>query len=392
MNNKIWHAANRVWCGEFARNISLYASDYNISTALKVPPKLEEFRTIQPVVKHRRETCGRFYTIPATDKKQLFNHGGLPKNYEKLAKTWNEFCLMVRPPAVEIMEYIEQTNFNRGINRFVLYGEDGAGKSLTLAHLMHYGYQQEYMLLHVPWVPNWMKRAKETANSTTNEGTLDLPLDGAAWLTHFKNQNTPLLAKLGLTVSRDYVWSKRETTPAGAPLMALIEHGISRAKFSCDAIAALLQELKQHSCAGRTRTMVLIDGFNAFFHPHTRILTENKMRISPDRISLTKAFLDITRNDWTNGVCVLTVDRLAVTEDRMASCLPMYLLYREGFEHLDPFIPVRVNNYDEAEFHSCIQYYLDRKWIQTTMPGFEEELKMLSCRNPYQLMQLSASL
>ncbi|XP_058065340.1 small ribosomal subunit protein mS29 [Anopheles bellator] len=378
-------AVQGCWSGR-----SLYSS----LAATKGLPKLDDFRTIeQDPDRHGRTTVGRFYTIPNDVRKQLFSHGGLPKNFEKQIKTFNECCLMVRRPALEIMEHLRRTDFGRPVNRFVLYGEDGAGKSLCLAHLLHYGHQQQYVLVHVPWLPNWLKRPKETANSSTTEGSLDLPLDGAAWLVHFKNQNGPLLDRLALTVSRDYVWTKRETTPAGAPLLTLIEHGINRAKFSCDVIAGLLKELKQHSTAGRARTMVVIDGYNALFHPHTRILTENKVRLTPDRITLTTPFVDITRNDWTNGVCVLAVDRLALTEDRMASCLPLYLLYREGFEHLDPMVPVRVDGYDDTEFHSCIQYYLDRKWIQSTeQPGFDVELKMLSCQNPYQLMQLCASL
>uniref|UniRef100_A0A182R035 Small ribosomal subunit protein mS29 n=1 Tax=Anopheles farauti TaxID=69004 RepID=A0A182R035_9DIPT len=373
----------------------------------KQAPQLDEFRTReQNAASHGPATIARFYTVPVDVRKQIFAHGGLPKSFEKQVKTFNECALMVRRPAVEIMEYLRRTDFTRPVNRFVLYGEDGAGKSLTLAHLLHYGFQQRYVLVHVPWVPNWMKRAKETANSSTVEGAIDLPLDGAAWLVHFKSQNAPLLAELGLTVSRDYVWTKRETTPAGAPLLDLVEHGINRAKFSCDAIAALLQELKQHSSAGRTRTLVLIDGFNAFFQPYTRLLTENKARITPDQITLTKPFLGITRNDWTNGACIVTIDRMvaefakttgatAKTRDGIAALSEPAVTVvdtRECFEHLDPFVPVRVDGYDDTEYYSCIQYYLERKWIQTTEPGFEDELKMLSCQNPYQLMQLSASL
>ncbi|XP_049300250.1 28S ribosomal protein S29, mitochondrial [Anopheles funestus] len=373
----------------------------------KIKPKLDEFRTTeQTVANHQRTTIGRFYTIPIDVRKKVFGHGGLPKSFEKQIKTFNECSLMVRLPAVEIIEYIKRTDFNRPVNRFVLYGEDGAGKSLTLAHLLHYGFQQQYVLIHVPWVPNWMKRAKETANSTTKEGAIDLPLDGAAWLLHFKSQNGSLLKDLGLTVSRDYVWTKREITPAGAPLLDLVEHGINRAKFSCDAIAALLHELKQHSNAGRARTMVLIDGFNAFFQPYTRLLTENKARVKPEQLTLTDPFLSITRNDWNNGICVVTIDQMvaefkdksksqpnASDVENISSQPPLSVIdSRECFEHLDPFVPVRVVGYDDAEYYSCIQYYLERKWIQTTELGFDDELKMLSCQNPYQLMQLCASL
>lgn len=357
------------------------------------PQKLDDFRTGESnPVRHNQSHLSRFYTIPADVRKQIFAHGGFPKTYEKQIKTFNEACLMVRPAAVELIGHLNATDFRRPANRFVLYGEDGAGKSMVLAHLLHYGFCQEFVLVHVPWVPNWMKRAKETAISGTREGCLDLPLDGAAWLVHFKNQNAPLLAKLDLKVSRDYVWSKRETTPAGAPMLELIDHGINRAKFSCDAIAALLGELKEQSTAGRVKTMVVIDGFNAFFNPHTRILTENKVRVTPDKLTLTRPFLDITGADWCNGVCIVAVDRMALTEDRMESTLPMYQLRREGFEHLDPFVPVRVDNYSEEEFHSAVQYYLNRKWIQITKDGFDKELEFLSGKNPFKLMQLSASL
>ncbi|XP_058119749.1 small ribosomal subunit protein mS29-like [Anopheles ziemanni] len=353
---------------------------YSTVTANSLMQKLDEFRTSeQNPVNHDRTALSRFYTVPVEVYRQIFAHRGVPKNFEKQVKTFNECCLMVRQPAVEIMEHLQRNDFDRPVNRFVLYGEDGAGKSLTLTHLLHYGYQQQYVLVHVPWVPNWMRRGLGTDNVRTIDGATDLPLVGAAWLVHFKRQNGPLLNRLGLTVSSDYVWSKRETTPAGSSLVGLVEHGIRRAKFASDIIAALLHELKLHSCSGQVKTMVMIDGFNAFFHPDTRIPFANP-------------FLDITRNDWTNGVCVLTVDRLAQIEHWTSSCLPKSLLHREGFEHLDPFVPIRVDSYNEAEYESCIQYYLDRKWIQEHKPGFNEELKLLSCRNPFQLMRLCSSL
>lgn len=355
--------------------------------------KLEDFRTGESnPAAHNSSHLSRFYTVPVDVRKQVFSYGGFPKTFEKQIKTFNETCLMVREPAVEIINYMNGADYSKPANRFVLYGKDGVGKSLVLAHMLHYGYSREFLLVHVPWVANWMKRVKETANSTTHEGCLDLPLDGAAWLMHFKNQNAKLLSKLDLKVSRDYVWTKRETTPAGAPMLELIDHGINRAKFSCDAIAALLGELKQQSTEGKAKTMVVVDGFNAFFHPHTRITTENKVRVTPDKVTLTKPFLDITRPDWSNGVCILAVDRMALTEDRMESELPMYQLRREGFEHLDPFVPIRVDNYTEEEYYSCVQYYLNRKWIQQTESGFDKELEFLSGRNPFKLMELCASL
>lgn len=40
------------------------------------------------------------------------------------------------------------------------------------------------------------------------------------------------------------MWSKREKTEAGAPLAQLVEHGISRVKYACDVVDALIKEIK----------------------------------------------------------------------------------------------------------------------------------------------------
>ncbi|XP_055910940.1 28S ribosomal protein S29, mitochondrial [Eupeodes corollae] len=355
--------------------------------------KLSESRTLEGnTSKHSSNNLAKFYQIPAEDKKTLFTHGGLPKSFEKQVKTFGETCLMVREPALEVIDYIKSSNLSNPTVRYVLYGDDGVGKSLVMAHIIHYGFQNGFLLVHVPWVANWFKRPKETANSSSIEGFIDLPFDAAGWLVHFKTQNAKLLSTLDLKTTKDYVWSKRETTPSGSTLSELIEHGITRVKFASDTIAALIAELKQHSTAGKCKIMVAVDGYNAFFHPITRIVADNKAKISPNKVTLTQPFLDITNYDWCNGVCVLSVDKLASSENYRESFMPRYLLDKEGFEHLDPFVPIRVDNFNEKEFRSCIDYYLDRRWIQNCEQGFDEELKFLSASNPYRLMNICAPL
>lgn len=363
------------------------------TSASEVSVTLEDFRTLESnPTKHEAKHLGRFYTISPEEKKQLFTYGGLPKKFAIQTKTFAETCLMVREPAVEIIKHLNNTNFNKPTNRFVLYGRDGAGRSLTMAHILHYGLVNDFILVHISWVADWFKKPKETSNSQTKEGFIDINLDAAAWLVHFKTQNTEILAKLDLKCSREYVWSIRESTPAGAPLTDLIEHGVNRVKFATDTISVLLDELKQQSTEGKCKTMVAIDGFNAFFHPKTRILGDQKAKISPDKVTITAPFLNITNCDWNNGVCLLIVDRLALTDDRMASELPKYQLRRTGFEHLDPFIPIRVDNYTDEEYHNCYEYYLNRKWIQLQSDGLEGELDFLSGKNPYRFMEICAPL
>lgn len=355
--------------------------------------KLDDFRTLETdPTKHEAKHLGRFYTINSDVKKQLFTYGGLPKKFATQTKTFAETCLMVRQPAVEIINILNNTNFNRPTNRFVLYGRDGAGRSLTMAHLLHYGLVNDFILVHVPWVADWFKKPKETSNSLTKEGFIDINLDAAAWLIHFKTQNATILAKLDLKCSREYVWSQRESTLAGAPLTELVEHGINRVKFATDTISILMEELKQQSTEGKCKTMVAIDGFNAFFHKKTKILGEFKVKITSDQVTIGAPFLNITKSDWNNGVCVLIADRLALTADRMESELPKYLLRRTGFEHLDPFIPIRVDYYNDEEYNNCYEYYLNRKWIQMQSPGLKDELDFISGRNPYRFMEVCAPL
>lgn len=385
-----------------AANVTKSSRCFSAAAAAALPPSAipaaddlsaEPFRTNEnSPSKQSLQQTAKFYRQSPEVKKQLFTHGGIPKTYDRQLKTFGESCLMVRQPAIELIHYIRTADLSKPANRYVLYGKDGVGKSLTLNHVLHYGHENDFVIVHVPWVPNWFKKPKEKANSITREGCIDLPIDAAAWLIHFKLQNAHILPRLGLKCSRDYVWSKRETTPAGATLLELIEHGIARIKFASDTVAVLLEELKEQSTAGRCKTMVAIDGYNAFFYPETLILTDHRAKVTPEQVTLTRPFLNITDHDWCNGVCVLVVDRLALNANRMESELPRYLLGKEGFEHLDPMVPIRVDNYDQQEFDSCIDYYVNRKWIQSKEPGFDKELQFLSNSNPYSLMQLCRSL
>lgn len=382
------------------RPFALIKSNIRLRSTIASEPtlsaKLEDFRTLETdPSKHDAKHLGRFYTISPEVSKQLFTYDGLPKSFKKQTKTFAEMCLMVRKPAVEIIDHLKRTNFNNPTNRFVLYGSNGSGRSLTLSHILHYGLVNDFILVHIPWAPNWMQRPHESSNHPTKQGFIDINLDAAAWLLHFKTQNAATLAKLNLKCSREYVWSAREITAVDAPLTELVEHGINRVKFATDVVTVLLDELKQQSTEGKCRTMVAIDGFNVFFHTTTNILDDFRRKVTPDQVTITAPFLNITKWDWNNGVCLLTVDCMGLyglDEARMDSELPMYQLGRKGFEHLDPFIPIRVDKYNDEEYHNCYEYYLDRNWIQLNSPGLEQELSFISGQNPYRFMEVCGPL
>ncbi|XP_033214723.1 28S ribosomal protein S29, mitochondrial isoform X2 [Belonocnema kinseyi] len=353
---------------------------------------LQIFRTSESnPANHTKEHLKRFYTIPPEEKQRLFQSGGFKKSFEVDIKTFAECAIMVRQPALEIISYLRQSNYTKPINKYVVYGEHGCGKTVTLAHLLHYGLNTQHVLIHVPWVQNWFKYPKEYSNSLIREGLMDLPIDAATWLAQFRFQNKNLLPGLDITVSKHYTWSQRESTAKGSPIVDMVDFGINRIKFASEVIMTLMAELKQASIAGKCKMMVVIDGYNAFFANHTRIKNEQKKFVPANQVTLTHAFLDITRSDWNNGTVIVSVDKIAVKEPK-ESKLPRYLLQKEGFEHLDPFLPISVGNYDNEEFEMIIEYYKDRKWLRDISPDGVREVQLLTAGNPLKITEFCAGL
>lgn len=72
------------------------------------------------------------------------------------------------------------------------------------------------------------------------------------------------------------------------------------------------------------------------------------------------------------------------------TCFESNLLF-QGFEHLDPFVPIEVGRYTDKEFLSCANYYRDRLWLRGPS-DLETELKFTSASNPYNFMLQCAPL
>ncbi|XP_058809360.1 small ribosomal subunit protein mS29 [Phymastichus coffea] len=361
----------------------------NLSTApqaVRVQEELTQtFKTTENnPVNHDERHLGKFYTIPSGQLKTIFSHG-LTNEYKKIITTFTEACLMVRKPALDIFECLAQTNYKKPVNKYVIYGGYGCGKSSTLLHVIHHGYCSNKIIVHIPWATHWYLGPKEVANSTTKDGLVDLPIDAAAWLVNFKKQNADVLARTDLKLSKSYEWSPEDTSLKNSPLLDTIGLGIERIKYACDIVDALMTELKEACIAGKCKVLVAIDGFNALFADTTRVKDEQKQMVPSARISLTRSFLNITKSDWCNGEVVVVVDEKA-TEERRNSHLPRYLLSEKGFEHMDPFLPIAVENYSRDEFDTVIEYYKNRKWIRELTADGHKELKVISGANPRKLM------
>lgn len=69
---------------------------------------------------HIYNDVGKFYTLPPPDIKHYFQLGGIPKQFSELSQAFNETCIMVRKPFLEVRDYLAQANYSNLPMKFVL--------------------------------------------------------------------------------------------------------------------------------------------------------------------------------------------------------------------------------------------------------------------------------
>ncbi|XP_057649365.1 28S ribosomal protein S29, mitochondrial isoform X2 [Chionomys nivalis] len=341
--------------------------------------------------KHGEQHEGQYYSIPLQDLKTVFPHG-LPPRYMMQVKTFGEACLMVRKPALELLGYLKNTKFTHPAVRYLLYGEKGTGKTLSLCHAVHFCAKHDWLVLHIPDAHLWVKNCRELLQSTYNSERFDQPLEASTWLKNFKTTNKRFLSQI--KVQGKYVWNKRESTEKGSPLGEVVEQGITRVRNATDAVGIVLKELRSQSSEGHFRLLVAVDGVNALWG-RTTLKREDRTLIAPEELSLVHSLRKMVKNDWHGGAIVLSLSQTGSLFKSRAAYLPHELLGKEGFDALDPFLPILISNYNPKEFESSFQYYLENNWLQHEKAPTEEgrkELKFLSNCNPGQLERLCAAL
>ncbi|NXT80058.1 RT29 protein, partial [Zapornia atra] len=212
--------------------------------------------------KHTAQHEGRHYSIPLEEVKVVFPHG-LPPRFQQQIKTFNEACLMVRKPALELFTYLKSSNFAHPAVRYVIYGEKGTGKTMTLCHVVHYCSRQGWLVLHIPDAHLWVKNCRELMQSSYHKDRLDQPLQASTWLKNFKASNERFLREI--KTQKKYVWGKRESTEEGRPLGEVVEQGLARVRSASDAVGVVLKEVKDQCGLGSFRLLVAVDGVNALW-------------------------------------------------------------------------------------------------------------------------------
>ncbi|XP_068426130.1 small ribosomal subunit protein mS29 [Clinocottus analis] len=336
---------------------------------------------------------GQYYTLPSAHIRTLFPHG-LPRRYQQQLKTFNEACVMVRQPALEVISYLKKADYSQPSLRYVFYGLKGSGKTMSLCHALHFCYTQGWLVLHVPDAHLWVKNCKELLPSSYNAARFDQPLQATDWLRNFKITNEHFLSKI--KTKQRYSWTKREFTEEGSPLGQLVDQGIARVKSSSDVVGAVMKELRAQSGQPESdfRLAVAVDGVNALWGRST-IKKEDKSPVEPEELTLVYNLRKLMSSSWTGGAIITTLSQTGSLYTSKSSYLPQELLGERGFDRMDPLIPVSVPNYSEKEFESSYLYFMDRQWLQHPQSRTEEgkkELVFLSNRNPSMLERICAFL
>ncbi|KAK2155125.1 hypothetical protein LSH36_248g02005 [Paralvinella palmiformis] len=350
-------------------------------------PKISVFRTSESnPVKHTLAHSGLYYKVESEEYNRYMKAG----QHEKLHKmgiAFNEHCVMVREPALEIFECIRATDLSLPAIRYIIYGQLGAGKSVTLAHVMSFCGRLGWFVVHVPWFERFMKYPKEVQVSSHNKDRVDTPVECAEWLNYFKEMNAHLIPEVKL--QHTYVWNRRESTEAGASLSELLEYGASRSKYAADVMGAVLKELRVQSSKGILKTLVALDGVNALWLPSKISRIDNRnLKYKPDELTVVHNLKKMLTNDWSGGAIMSIVDTRCSPVDQKESYMPRYLLTKEAIDMLEPHIPIHIQNYSDKEAQSCLEYFIDRKWIMKqeglTMEG-QREILFLSSQNPLEM-------
>jgi len=356
---------------------------------------------------HTLNDTGLFYKLPDDVYSRMttpeWNTLAFPHRYQKCASIFNEACMMIREPGLEIVNILEQTDYKLPVNRFLLYGPHGCGKSMTLQYIVHYALARNWLV--VPTYHTWNfvtyhhrfkeHKRQEHVMSQWNSERIDQPERAAEWLKTFRLINKPLLSELKTT--KDYVWSRHESTQKGSTFNQLIDAGVARIKIASDVIGALIREIRLQQDVNFPRTLVVTDCVNALFGS-TKYRLEYGVGVEAHQLTFVHHMKKLLSNEWSNGAVVTALDQSIfstpdLTVKPVSSEHPFDCLGQAGFDCLDPHIPVHVPPYTDQEMLSQLAYYIDNKWLsgKSLSQAGEAELMMLSANNPRELALLCAS-
>ncbi|CAK8692438.1 unnamed protein product [Clavelina lepadiformis] len=355
---------------------------------------------------HSMDDVSLMYTIPVEHYKRMspakWNNKAFSHRFQRMCSAFGESCLMIRKPGLELVNYLKHTNPEKAVNRYIIHGKTGCGKSMTLQYALHYCMSNNWLIL--PAYHFWdnvkfnyhtkLKRKGELTVSQFNKDRLDQPVYSLKWLETFGWLNQKLLGEIKTTTK--YIWSKHESSEEGTSLSALVDLGKARPRHSTDVIGCIMKEIRLQDHTTMPSVLVAVDCINAAFGK--TLMKYDGKPVTTDQLSFMCNFKKILSNDWKNGAVVGALDTLGLrqseTTDLVEGEHPYDLLGREGFDLLDPHILIHVQPYTDQEVLAQLAYYKDCKWLidRSLTAAGEAEIIQLCGNNPADITNYCAGL
>lgn len=325
--------------------------------------------------------------LPIVGREKIFN-----KEYTGFLKTIDMVPIMVRKPALTVMDKMRENLTKTENEQILIYGDPGHGKRHTLAHLLHFNYlEQNRFLLHLGSLGKLACGPKEHKLSTSRPGRIDTPLDSAAMLQIIRVENQEYMAKNkdSLVCSKDYKWSAREVTKAGEPLDAIIDHGLNRVIHSSDCLAVLIKELMLAADEGKIKLLTIMNKVDWLFHYYAGQLKHPDFkRVTVDEMTVPRALKKLIKSDHKNSLLIATCDDLATNQQNQT---PETILPEDGITYFEKAHRILVPKYSRLEFENCYNFYQDIGWLtrpESRTQEVRDEVRFLSGLNPYHVWYL----
>jgi len=353
--------------------------------------------------KHTPMHASTFYKIPDDVIMRMMTKDAFNGQYRRHSKAMGEHTMMIRSNMLEVVNYLKCADYSLPVNKYLLYGGIGTGKTMTLHYAVHYALSQNWLVLNCLNTRDWTHyhhsnredKLTEVMKSTYDEGRFDQPEKAGDWLVQFKRTNEKLLNTLHTT--RRYEWSRRDVTEEGSTFTQLIDLGIARIRYAPDVFGALVLEIMNQSKTNDEfpRTLVAVDAVNVMFERLRHIKMKAGHYPHAHEMSYFHHVRKLMNGDWKNGAVVCAISDFKNGEVPFdIECHPYDSITQQGFDCLDPHIPVEVDKYDDREILSHLAYYKDMKWLnnKSLTEAGEAEIIQLSDHNPSDLVKLCAHL
>ncbi|XP_048584061.1 28S ribosomal protein S29, mitochondrial [Nematostella vectensis] len=309
--------------------------------------------------KHLNSHQGFFYSVPQESLDNILTHV-LPKRFLKQSEILGGSYLMVRNPALSVIKKLKKQGNSQAPTRFVLHGDAGCGKTLTLSHIVHYATSAGWFVLLVPSVFSWVHSKRGVQMSKSREDRFDQPEEAASWLRTIRAINGPFLANM--QASQQYEWGKLDSTKKGEPLISVIDQGLKRINYAPDAVGVVLKEIKQEP---GLKILYAADEYNGFFGK-TSFKDSKQKWIQPQNLSLVHHFTKLIdpKDGLKSAAMVFALSRTGIEKNRNKSSDVKELLGEEGEDVTSPYTSIHVPAFSMSELENFVRLYQQRGGFQ----------------------------